>query len=396
MRNELRAHIEAANLTQADAQHAANTINERINEQSRRLEAFRTDTTAIEQRRRDLQRDSERTLTRITQIDANLKRFSLLQDQYHSDLERLRSNIEAGSLIGDMGEGPCPICGAAAEHHRHTISQEQLHDFTTACRVEAEKIRVRQADLNATIAQLQAERVVLTLQRVSTEQERQRVANQLKAVLEPGIGDLNQSLVSLVERRQELEHVLGFFDQLRNLDGLEESLKPPKKKRGDKNTAATTLAPNAFEDFAQAVEGLLRSWSFPELDRVVYDPTTEDIVVSGKARKDNGKGYRAITYAAFVLGIMREAQRKELPHPGFIVLDSPLVTYGEPAEQVGEGVKNAFFRNLATLTDLQIIILENVDPPEDLKPAISFNGFTKSRTTGRYGLLPPLPLPNPQ
>jgi hypothetical protein len=42
----------------------------------------------------------------------------------------------------------------------------------------------------------------------------------------------------------------------------------------------------------------------PELDRVVFDTNAEDIVISGKARKDNGKGYRAITYAAFVIATL--------------------------------------------------------------------------------------------
>jgi hypothetical protein len=396
MREELRAQIDKSAMAETDAQRAANAITERINEQSRRLEAYRTDTTAIEQRRRELHQESERALARITQIDANLKRFALLQEQYNSDLRRLQSNIEAGSLIGDMGEGPCPICGAAAEHHHHTISQQQLEDYTQACRIEADKISVRQSDLNATMSQLKAERVALTAQRATTERERQNVANQLKGVLEPGIGELNQSLGSLVERRQELEQLLGLFEQLRRLDKLEESLKPAKKKRGEKSAAVATVPPNAFEEFAKGVEDLLRAWTFPELDRVVFDTSTEDIVISGKARKDNGKGYRAITYAAFVIATMLEAQRKALPHPGFVVLDSPLVTYREPQEHMGEGVKNAFFRNLATLHQTQVIILENEEPPEDLKPSISFTGFSKSRTTGRYGLLQPLPAPDSQ
>jgi hypothetical protein len=124
----------------------------------------------------------------------------------------------------------------------------------------------------------------------------------------------------------------------------------------------------------------------------VFDTTAEDIVLSGKARSDNGKGYRAITYAAFMIALLQETERKELPHPGFVILDSPLVTYREPEEHIGEGVKFAFYRNLAAiLKDAQVIILENEEPPEELKTTISFTGFTKNRTVGRYGLFPPIP-----
>jgi hypothetical protein len=134
--------------------------------------------------------------------------------------------------------------------------------------------------------------------------------------------------------------------------------------------------------FAKAVEQILKAWSFPELDGVAYDKTAEDIVISGKARKDNGKGYRAITYAAFVVAVLQETQRKNLAHPGFIVLDSPLVTYREPEEHMREGVKNAFYRNLAaTITPAQVIVLENEDPPDNLLNQISFEVFTDYRNT---------------
>ena len=290
-----------------------------------------------------------------------------------------------------MGEGPCPICGAAAEHHHHVITQEQLDEYSQACRVEAEKISVRQTDLNNTMDQLRAERDALLVQRGGIEEERLKVAKQLKAVLEPGIGELNQSLESLVEQRQDMEQLLGLFEQVRRLDQLEESFKPPRRKRGEKSTASAVLPAEAFEEFAKAAERLLRSWSFPELNRVVFDTKAEDLVISNKARGDNGKGYRAVTYAAFVIATLLEAQRKELPHPGFIVLDSPLVTYREPNEHIGEGVKNDFYRSLAALKDVQVIVLENIEPPEELRASIGFTGFTKNFAIGRYGLLPPLP-----
>jgi len=73
-------------------------------------------------------------------------------------------------------------------------------------------------------------------------------------------------------------------------------------------------------------------------------------------------------------------------------MDSPLVTYREPDEDIGDGVKYAFYQHLATnLGDTQVIILENEEPPQELKESIAFTGFTKNRTIDRYGLFPPLP-----
>jgi hypothetical protein len=59
---------------------------------------------------------------------------------------------------------------------------------------------------------------------------------------------------------------------------------------------------------------------------------------------------------------------------------------------MGEGVKDAFYRNLATtFGDAQVIILENEEPPAAITKQIAFTGFTKNRTIGRYGLFPALP-----
>jgi hypothetical protein len=41
-----------------------------------------------------------------------------------------------------------------------------------------------------------------------------------------------------------------------------------------------------------------------------------------------------------------------------------------------------------TLGDTQVIILENEEPPEDLKDDIASTIFTKNRDVGRYGLFP--------
>lgn len=222
--------------------------------------------------------------------------------------------------------------------------------------------------------------------------ERQKANKALQAVLEPSIAGLDQDLSALVNQRRELDKALALFDEARRLDELERGLdSPPPSTRKSKKSEFSGLPPDAYDNFAKAVEAILRDWSFPELDRVVFDTAAEDVVISGKARKDNGKGYRAITYAAFMIALLQETNRKGLPHPGFIVLDSPLVTYREPEEHIGEGVKFAFYRSLAKNLNVgQVIVLENEEPPADLE-AVSLIQFTKNRAVGRYGLFPPLP-----
>lgn len=83
-----------------------------------------------------------------------------------------------------------------------------------------------------------------------------------------------------------------------------------------------------------------------------------------------------------------------MPHPGFVVLDSPLVTYRPPDQSTEaddeppEGVVRAFYRDIQANFDGQIIVMENTDPLDPLGDDARDIRFTKHIDEGRYGFLP--------
>jgi hypothetical protein len=90
---------------------------------------------------------------------------------------------------------------------------------------------------------------------------------------------------------------------------------------------------------------------------------------------------------------MRYCREVNLPHPGLVVLDSPLVTLREPDTEPGEEItmdmKDAFYASLAADTSGdQVVVLENDEPPESLHSQMNFVRFSKSLTVGRYGFFP--------
>ncbi|MDN4175841.1 hypothetical protein QWY28_22970 [Nocardioides sp. SOB77] len=99
----------------------------------------------------------------------------------------------------------------------------------------------------------------------------------------------------------------------------------------------------------------------------------------------------------FSLGLAQYCFDRDIPHPGFVVLDSPLVTYRPPdpgrhepsdRENLPEGVVGAFYRDIQSRFDGQVIVMENTDPPEPLKDDALDIVFTKAPTFGRYGYFP--------
>jgi hypothetical protein len=88
-----------------------------------------------------------------------------------------------------------------------------------------------------------------------------------------------------------------------------------------------------------------------------------------------------------------------LPYPGVLVLDSPLLTYREPKSRHGKlspdevalkqtSLAEKFYKHLASLEDkLQVIVIENSDPPEAIENLAHIELFTGLVDDGRYGLL---------
>lgn len=152
--------------------------------------------------------------------------------------------------------------------------------------------------------------------------------------------------------------------------------------------------------FGETVKAVLVAWGFPGADTVQFDAKTNDITVAGKPRDANGKGVRAVLHAAFNVALAVHCIDKGLPHPGFLVLDTPLLTYREPLKSrhgdLAEDEKalkatslaEKFYRHLASLEEkLQVIVIENSDPPPAIEELAHIDVFTGLVSDGRCGLL---------
>src|SRR5689334_18911700 len=105
--------------------------------------------------------------------------------------------------------------------------------------------------------------------------------------------------------------------------------------------------------FAACVEKILKQWDFPDAERVYFDAKARDLVIGGKLRTARGKGLRAITHAAFTIGLLEYCRTNGTSHPSFIALDSPLLAYREPEgddlDLVGTDLNSQFYNYLVGL-----------------------------------------------
>ena len=97
-----------------------------------------------------------------------------------------------------------------------------------------------------------------------------------------------------------------------------------------------------------------------------------------------------------ILGIMNYCLKRDLCHPGVVILDSPLTTYkekdkknGESNESIGQGTKEKFYEMLANEgVSKQIIIFDNEEPSEKVKGRINYLHFSGETSIGRKGFIP--------
>jgi hypothetical protein len=105
--------------------------------------------------------------------------------------------------------------------------------------------------------------------------------------------------------------------------------------------------------------------------------------------------------ATYKIAVLVYCRAKGLPHPGIVVLDSPLLSYRDPhTSKHGDlsadeqavtqtGLNEHFYRYLLDQSDnTQFLIIENDAPPFDLGPDAKVTKFVGLQGQGgRHGLL---------
>lgn len=336
---------------------------------------------------------------RLTEVAINLARFSQLDEVYTSDMQRLEAVEEAGFLLLLGNEKDCPLCGAAPNAHKHDHGLADIEKIRTASAVEIEKIVRHRVSLEETVSSLMLEHGTLTSDFVNQTSELDEADEEIRR-LSPKAREKQHFLAELTAVRDHVKRGLDLVSQKQTLvDRRNElaSIKPATKSDKPRLGVSSTVA----HAFAQTVSDVLREWQFPGKRHVAFDEVTYDLRIDGKHRRDNGKGVRAVTHAAFKVALLIFCHERGLPHPGFLVLDTPLLTYRDPIrskegplaadeqELRNTSLRDFFFQHLASLsTFAEFIIVENIDPPPGIEKLGHTQVFTSDPNSGRFGLFP--------
>lgn len=220
------------------------------------------------------------------------------------------------------------------------------------------------------------------------------VDGDIRQTMAPEVEAARAKFTDIIETRSAVRGFLALFDRLDKLQARRAELDDVTAEPAEKTKVAVGFSDVIAHRFSLKVEQILKAWNFPGECRVHYDKDASDFVIDGKPRGSRGKGLRAITHAAVSIALLEYCQEHDLPHPGFLVLDSPLLAYFKPEGDEdtalqGTDLKERFYSYLKAHhgDGSQVIVIENQHPPDSELEGLNLTVFTGNPTEGRFGLL---------
>lgn len=393
---ERRIQSEAKNGTE----DSIDKIEETITRVSNELATVENERTSLMQKRADAADIRVKAETQLMAIDQLLTRYQLLREHYTSDLRRLDFVSEGAHYLDGLQDVTCPLCGQTMDDdHVHRAAQSSAEIYAAA-RAEAAKILAQRRDLEDAIASLEHRREARETERLVAHGMIQAADQRLASIVQPAIADGTAQLRGLNLRRLELETARNNNEQVETLRSLKAQIEQSTAGSNRGKRKWEELPANSLTALCREIEAVLREWKWDGEGRVEFDEKAYDIKVDGQARQSHGKGVRAVLYSAFVIALLRYCQRKALPHPGFVVIDSPLTSYKKRGSNVrgadttiSHGVEAAFWESLISISsDIQVIIIENKEPPPHVASRVHYEWFAgdEAGPGDRIGFIPEL------
>ena len=359
------------------------------------LERVQGDLNGLLEERRRVSSQREKSRSRLLEIDELLSRFGLLRSHYQIDLERLEAVQESGTLLAHQPGDACPLCGTPpGDQHTETNCDGNLSLVVAAASAEIAKVKRLSEELEQTVADLTEERGGFTEAVSGYDRAFSQLDEKIKSVLAPNVGEYRAAFSDLIEKREEVREYLKVYARLHQLEDVKNAPVEESSEVEEFSDQSSTILPKSvLRELSKRVSALLSAWHFPSETDTYFDEATADFVIGGKPRTSEGKGLRAITHAAASIALLEHCRENDLPHPGFLVLDSPLLAYwgpeGEADSLQGTDLKEKFYEYLITYHQRdQIIIIENEHVPARFEDQVNDIVFTRNPNEGRYGLFP--------
>jgi hypothetical protein len=395
--SELLSPIEERLQKRPQSEESIEKVDEAISILSNSLADHSVERGSLETERREATSNILHAESQIVAIDELLVQYSLLEERYRTDLERLDFIAEGSHFFDGLQEVRCPLCDQPMTLEHSHIAAERSESVYESAKAEAAKILALRNDLEAATLSLKARLAIRQNDREKNKAKVKRIDNRIASFLAPAMLSVSQRLDRLMRRRLDLETAKNDEAQATSLRLMKEQIEGTGATKKASSSKWEPLPSKELRKFCVEIETVLRDWNWEGEGRVEFDDSTYDIIVDGQSRQSHGKGIRAILHSAFALALLRYCFANQRPHLGLVILDSPLTSYkkgktdDEADVPISRDMEAAFWRSLTHRNlGTQLIIVENKEPPIEVAQAVHYEWFSgkSSGPSERAGFIP--------
>lgn len=316
----------------------------------------------------------------LSECNVLLNRYDELTTQYDADLKRLIFIVDGEANLNASFSTHCPFCDGE-------VVVKKNQNYIDAAKSDYKKIKLQAKDLESASKELRSEKLSLEQEIGTLMAKKKSIEELIEKELKPQVFNLKEKLSTYkdaIECQKEID-ILKKLSEQKTADMIENDTDEESEL---KFKVKEHLDYSFINELSNGIKSFLENCNYDNLLSVIFDKADMDIVINGKKKSSNGKGYNAYFNSVVAIVLSRYMESKAKYSPDFLVLDSPILSLKEKeTKKPSETMRNTLFENIVdNQKGIQTIVIENEIPEINYKDANIIH-FTKEKNNGRYGFL---------
>lgn len=316
----------------------------------------------------------------LSECNVLLNRYNELTTQYDADLKRLNFIVDGEANLNASFSTHCPFCDGE-------VVVKKNQNYIDAAKSDYKKIKLQAKDLESASKELRSEKLSLEQEIGTLMAKKKSIEELIEKELKPQVFNLKEKLSTYkdaIECQKEID-ILKKLSEQKTADMIENDTDEESEL---KFKVKEHLDYSFINELSNGIKSFLENCNYDNLLSVIFDKADMDIVINGKKKSSNGKGYNAYFNSVVAIVLSRYMESKAKYSPDFLVLDSPILSLKEKeTKKPSETMRNTLFENIVdNQKGIQTIVIENEIPEINYKDANIIH-FTKEKNNGRYGFL---------
>lgn len=316
----------------------------------------------------------------LSECNVLLNRYDELTTQYDADLKRLNFIVDGEANLNASFSTHCPFCDGE-------VVVKKNQNYIDAAKSDYKKIKLQAKDLESASKELRSEKLSLEQEIGTLMAKKKSIEDLIEKELKPQVFNLKEKLSTYkdaIECQKEID-ILKKLSEQKTADMIENDTDEESEL---KFKVKEHLDYSFINELSNGIKSFLENCNYDNLLSVIFDKADMDIVINGKKKSSNGKGYNAYFNSVVAIVLSRYMESKAKYSPDFLVLDSPILSLKEKeTKKPSETMRNTLFENIVdNQKGIQTIVIENEIPEINYKDANIIH-FTKEKNNGRYGFL---------